>query len=128
MCAPLAVFPSPLDRFTFFRGNLRADQIYRRILQPGCYKGNIKSTSCFMIFSDILNPSFYFIVSHARTHVSYIDVCTCMYLVHRIPPHEASYLVTLPRIEGNRPITRINRLHVELSDGRVERESIESHS
>jgi len=39
-------------RFTFFRGNLRADQIYRRILQPGCYEENIKSTSCFMIFSD----------------------------------------------------------------------------
>lgn len=51
------VFPS--GRFTFFRGNLRADQIYRRILQPGCYKGNIKSTSCFMIFLDILNLLFY---------------------------------------------------------------------
>lgn len=61
------VFPS--GRFTFFRGNLRADQIYRRILQPGCYKGNIKSTSCFMIFSDILNLLYFtFIVLYIRIY------------------------------------------------------------
>jgi len=49
----LATFSSSSGRFTFFHGNLRADQIYHRILQSGCYEENIKSTSYFMIFLDI---------------------------------------------------------------------------